>query len=112
MHYDKVVPGVYKYISAEVFPKLSDGKEMAARFFVKRITRNPKSLIDALQKNTFFNMMSIVDENGDVDLDGIVEDAKEILSAKNSIVLAVPAIGNFAFTCSDIDKLHKYIIEG
>ena len=59
-------------------------------------------------------ILSVIDDNGRVDVDGLMEDLKQqIRNCPNGkVTIAIPMFGKYIFAESDIDELHRLIKEG
>jgi hypothetical protein len=112
MQYERVVKGIGRYIETEIYPGLSDWQEILARIAVSRAMNSQEQLKEILTKNAFAKMFAIIDEEGDIDVDGLMEDLKEQINAKGKIEIHIPMFGKFCFNASDVHKLHRMIMEG
>lgn len=112
MEFEKVLNGIIKYLNNEIYAHMNDWQEMLARIAVSRIVGNSHNLKTMLIENPFFKTFAIIDENGNVDLDGLIRDIRTQIEQKEKISFSLPVFGKFTFTASDIDKLHRTILEG
>lgn len=112
MQYDRVIHGINRYIEAELYPRMSDWQEIIARIAVSRMLDSKDQFKDILMHNSFAKTFAIIDESGDVDVDGLIEDLHEQVSAKGRIEVRIPMFGQFCFSDADITKLHHMISEG
>ena len=112
MNLDKVVNGILKYMNAEIFPQMSGGwQEFLARLAVSRML-NSTDLHKTLSENAYVKTFAIMDSHGDVDFEGLVRDLKTQMSMQDKLTISLPLFGTFSFTCEDVDKLHRYIVDG
>lgn len=112
MYFDRVITGVVKYLDREVYVGMNEWQEMLARIAVSRIIGNRDKLRDAIVSNPYARTFGIVDENGDVDVDGLMRDIREHIERKGKMEINIPMLGKFTFTSADVDKLHRTITEG
>ena len=112
MQIDRVINGILKYMDQEIYPGLSDWQEILARMAVTRVTADRGKLKDAIKSNSFVTALNIVNESGEVDVNGIMADLKSQISAKGKIEIHIPLFGKFCFSNADVDKLHRMIMEG
>lgn len=91
---------------------MNDWQEMIARIAVSRVVGNGEKIKTALENNPFIRTFAIIDENGNVDVDGLARDLKEQISQKGKLSFSIPMFGTFCFTAEDVDKLHRTIMEG
>ena len=111
MEFEKVLNGIIKYLNNEIYVGMNDWQEMLARIAVSRIISNGHNLKNMLIENPFIKTFAIMDENGNVDLEGLIKDIRMQLEQKEKISFSLPVFGKFTFTVSDIDKLHRTILE-
>lgn len=109
MEFERVLNGILKYMDREVYTGMNDWQEMAARIAVSRMMRNSENFKTSLCNNTFVRTFAIIDENGNVDVDGLYSDLKEQVTNKGKIEITLPLFGTFRFTVSDVDKLYSAI---
>lgn len=112
MQIDRVINGILKYMEQEVYPGLSDWQEILARMAVARVTADRGKLKNTIKSNSFVTALNIVNESGEVDVNGIMADLKSQVAAKGKIEIHIPLFGTFSFCNADIDKLHRMIMEG
>lgn len=112
MHFDRVISGLIKYLDQEIYVGMNDWQEMLARIAVSRVIGNKDTLRTSLMNNPFVKTFAIIDENANVDVDGLIRDLKTQIEQKGKIEIAIPMFGKFTFASEDIDKLHRTIMEG
>jgi hypothetical protein len=111
MEFEKVIRGILKYLNNEVYTDMADWQEMLARLAVSRIIGDEGKLKKMLMENGFVRTFDIIDEHGNVDVDGLMRDIKRQIEAKGKLEFSIPMLGKFSFVTSDVDTLHRYIKE-
>ena len=111
MEFEKVIRGILKYLDREIYGNMVDWQEMVARIAVSRIIGDEGKLKQSLLNNSFVRTFSIMDDNGRVDVDGLMRDIKRQIEAKGKLEFSIPMLGKFSFVTSDVDTLHRYIKE-
>lgn len=109
MNFDRVVNGIMKYMDREIFANMNDWQEMLARIAVARLLGNTEQLKVSIMSNPFVRTFAIIDENGNVDVDGLHRDIREQVRAKGKLEFTIPMFGTFRFTEADIDRLYSTI---
>lgn len=109
MNFEKVLNGILKYMDKEIYSGMNDWQELAARIAVSRMLKNSKNIKSAICDNTFVRTFAIVDENGNIDIDGLYSDIKEQINSKGKIEITLPLFGTFKFSLSDVDNLYSTI---
>ena len=108
---DKIEKGIANYLDEELMPQLqSNGIEKvivgtAASLFI----RKSGTIIEGYKDNKLVKMLGIMDDDGNVDVDVLVEELKKNIS-KEGIKIDVPVIGTLTFHKDDVDKLYDYIM--
>lgn len=112
MEFERVLKGIMKYLNNEIYAGMNDWQEMLARLAVSRIIGNEQNLKNMLMTNPFIKTFAIIDQNGMVDVEGLMRDIKTQIQEKEKISFSLPIFGRFTFTAADVDKLHHTILEG
>lgn len=111
MEFEKVIRGILKYLDREIYANMVDWQEMVARIAVSRIIGDEGKLKTSLMNNSFVRTFSIMDDNGNVDVDGLMRDLKRQIDAKGKLEFSLPMLGKFSFVATDVDTLQRYITE-
>lgn len=110
MEFEKVLNGITRYINNEIYSNMTDWQEILARIAVSRMVANSENLKKSFIENPFIKTFAIIDNNGNVDLEGLIRDIKSQIAQKEKISFSIPVFGKFTFTPSDVDKLHHTIL--
>lgn len=108
MNVDRVLNGIVKYMDREILSSMNDWQEFLARLGMARLLGN-KNLESMLLDNPYVKTFAIIDENGNVDVDGLHKDFKTLIQSKGKIEIALPMFGTYTFNESDVDKLFDCI---
>lgn len=111
MNYDKVAKGIVTFIDKEVFPKMATLQEMVGRIVVSRLYDNRHSIMETIKNNAVLKSIVFMSDGEEVDVEGLVRDIKSQISNKGKLEFEIPMFGKFTFVGSDIDTLHRYIME-
>lgn len=109
--FETVLDGIAKFIDKNVYTGMNDWQELIARIFVGRIFNARGDLKSALVNNGFIRTFGIIDENGNIDVDGLARDVKEEIKRKGKITINVPMFGLMTFVPEDVDNLYNMIGE-
>jgi hypothetical protein len=112
MNFEKVLMGITKYLNREIYSEMNDWQEVLARMAVSRVIGNAESLKKTLIENPFIKTFSIMDDEGNVDVEGVARDLKKQIADKGKLTITIPLFGVFTFVSEDVDKLHRTIMEG
>jgi hypothetical protein len=94
--------GLSEYIEREIAQKAVGVQKFTVYFLMPQITKKVSDTLTGLQNNKMF--AEIFDENGNVELDAIYNQAKEAIRKTGQI----EAYG-IVFRESDVDSLYRYI---
>lgn len=109
--FESVLDGIAKFIDKNVYTGMNDWQELIARIFVGRIFNARGDLKSALVNNGFIRTFGIIDENGNIDVDGLARDVKEEIKRKGKLTINVPMFGRMTFVPEDVDNLYNMIGE-
>ena len=108
MNVERVINGIVKYMDREILSTMNDWQEFLARLAMARLLNN-QNIGDMIMNNAYVKTFAIIDENGNVDVDGLHRDIKEQVRAKGKLEFTIPMFGTFRFTEADIDRLYSTI---
>lgn len=108
--FERVMDGINRYIDSEIYANLNDLQEMLARIVVGRINSSADNIKTMLMSNGFLKTLAIIDSDGMVDVDRLMQDIRKVIERKGSIEFNVPMIGKMKFTPADVDVLHNMIV--
>lgn len=111
MEFEKVLRGINKYLNTEIYSGMNDWQEILARTAISRLMGNSETLKETLVNNGYVKTFAIMDENGNIDVDGLCKELKTQLELKGKMTIKIPLIGGFTFTSTDVDKLYRMILE-
>lgn len=108
---DKIEQGMANYLDSELMPQLQKNgiEKVIVGTVASLLIRKTGALIEGYKDNGLVKMLGVMDENGNVDVDTLVEEVKKNIS-KEGIKVNVPILGNITFHKDDIDKLYDYIM--
>ena len=109
MKFERVINGILKYIDNEIYPGMNDLQEISARLVISRLVNNSEKLKEFLTTNGFIRTFAIIDESGEVDVDGLFQDLIEQVDKKGKIEFSIPMFGKFKFTTKDFESLYATI---
>lgn len=109
MDFNTVLNGVVRFVDKEIIVSMNPWQEVIARVGMARIINNSDAVKSMLTKNAFARTFAISDEQGNIDVEGLVCDLKKVMSDKGGLEIDVPMFGTFKFVEKDVDKLYSYI---
>ena len=90
---------------------MNDIQELVARLFVGRVVEKADDIKRALVENSIVRAFGIVDAEGDVDIDLLMHDIKREVEKKGKVSISIPMFGKLTFSPSDIDVIHRFVME-
>jgi hypothetical protein len=114
MNLERVFEGVKAFLDKDFYNNMNDMQKAAAKFFVLRVKRAIKNrrFDDMITPNSFLGRLLIADNDGNIDVEGIFEDAREVFREMGKIRVTIPYLDTFTFTESDIENLYRCIMGG
>lgn len=108
--FENVQKGVAAYLDNEVMPAFRDEgwKRVAAGAAISLVINRSSNYIPILQQNKVVSALGLIDENGSVDIEGLVPVVKQQLE-KEPLSIDVPMLGKLTFRPDDVEKLYDYI---
>ena len=108
--FEKVLDGIAKYIDSEIYAGMNDWQELLARVAVGRVFENREALKTSLVNNGVIRTFAVIDDDGMVDVDGLIRDIKREIERKGSLEIKIPIFGKMKFVPSDVDTLYNTIM--
>ena len=109
MEFEKVVNGLVKYVTARIIPTMNDWQSVGARILLARALRSSREIKDALINNYYVKTFGFISEDGNVDIDGILNDLRSVFKEQPYIEINIPMYGSLKFTEADIDDIKGYL---
>lgn len=108
---DKIEQGVANYLDAELMPQLKGNgiEKVIVGTTASLLIRKTGTIIEGYKDNKLVKMLGIIDDNGAVDVDTLVEEVKKNIP-KEGVKVEVPILGILTFHKDDVDKLYDYIM--
>ena len=107
--FNRVIDGISRYIDAEIYSRMNDLQEFAARVLVGRFISNEDTVKDSLVNNGFIRTFGILDGDGMVDVITLAKDIKREIARKGKISFSIPMFGTMSFVPEDADAVFRYI---
>lgn len=107
--FNRVIDGISRYIDAEIYSRMNDLQEFAARVLVGRFISNEDTVKDSLVNNGFIRTFGIIDADGMVDVITLAKDIKREIARKGKISFSIPMFGTMGFVPEDVDAVFRYI---
>lgn len=114
---NQIEHGIGRWVDAELLPMLPTGgqydniKRIGVAAGAVYLIRKGRAALTSLQGSTFLKTLGAVDDNGDIDLEGI----KEVLMEKipeTGIKVSVPILNEITFYKKDVASIYSYIMGG
>lgn len=111
---NQIEAGISRWLDKELMPKLPTGgqydgiKKAATVALALYAIKRGRAALDSLTHNSFLGTIGAVDRDGNVDLEGFVEEMKKQMP-ENGLKVSVPMVGDLTFYRSDLDDVMRYI---
>lgn len=111
---NQIEAGISRWLDKELMPKLPTGgqydgiKKAATVALALYAIKRGRAALDSLTHNAFLGTIGAVDREGNVDLEGFVEEMKKQVP-ENGLKVSVPMVGDMTFYRTDLDDVMRYI---
>ena len=109
--FDTVIDGIAKYIDTYICKNLNDWQDIMVHMIVGRIYDNNFAIKKALIDNGFIRAFCVIDGDGNVDVERLLNELKAEIERKQKVSISVPLIGTMTFKPADVDTLKNIILE-
>ena len=110
--FETVFNGIVKFLDRQAYTNFTDWQKLLARLAMSRVIGSRDGIKEMLMNNTFVKTMSIMDDDGMVDIEHILDEIKTHLSEMGKMEVEIPLFGKFKFVPGDVDKLRGIILGG
>ena len=108
--FEHVLDGINRYVDREIYSKLNNVQELFMRIVFGRINQNSEIIKNNLMNNGFVKTLCIIDSDGMVDVERLLQDVRREIERQGSIEIEIPFIGKLTFSPADVDSLHNEIV--
>lgn len=105
---NQVINGVLRYIDAEILPHLTGAKRFGVAMYAALMAQNAPGKVMEMLQSPPLSLLGLADDNGNIDLDRIRAAAIQQMHG-DKIDIDIPAVGRFAFSASDIERVCEEI---
>ena len=106
---NQVINGLIKYADSEVMTKLPVSGKWIMGTAINLASDKINNVVETLANNSAAKMLGIVDENGNIDADALIEAMRASAEKYGKMTIEVPIIGKLTFSSADVDMLKTYI---
>ena len=107
--FEIVFNGIVKVLDREAYANFTDWQKLLARVAMSRVIGSRDDIKNMLMNNNFIKTLAIMDENGMVDAEHILNEIKTHLTEMEKMEIEIPLFGKFKFVPGDVDKLRGII---
>lgn len=106
---DDVITGIIRYADNEVLPRMDLRGKIVLGSMISYASIKADQIIGYATKNELIKTLGIVDEIGQIDVDGIINSLTPNIEKYGGVVINIPMAGEIRLSSSDIVTLHRYI---
>ena len=110
VRFEKVIDGINRFIDKEIYSNLNDAQEIMVRLIIGRLNNNTDGIKEMLMTNGFARTLCLVDSEGNVEIDQLLQDVRREIERKGSLEFSIPLIGKIKFVATDVDVLKDLIM--
>ena len=108
--FEKVIDGINRFIDKEIYSNLNDAQEIMVRLVIGRLNNNTEGIKSMLMTNGFAKTLCLVDSEGNVEIDQLLQDIRREIERKGSLEFSIPLVGKIKFVATDVDVLKDLIM--
>lgn len=112
IEFEKAMDGVVRFLDKELFPGMADWQELIARAAMGRLFNNRAALKESLKNNGIARAFGVIDADGMIPADELLDSIKAEMAKKGKITVSVPMFGKMTFMPGDVDKLKAELYGG
>lgn len=109
--YTQLINGLSRYIDAEIINKLTGNSKLLLGVGVGIALKKGENIYKALQENTIIKMLDLIDKDGNIDIDTIIDELRK-QARKQAIEIDIPVVGILKLNEEDITKLQNHVKGG
>lgn len=109
MKIDKAIHGLTRYVEKYVLPTMENGQRIAIRTFLNVAKMKPEILMKKLMSIPAISLLIEVDENGDVEVETVLQGLKEAIRSEGYWILETEMFGKMTFSEPDVDELLRHL---
>lgn len=107
---EQVIQGLINYADNEVLNKLPASGRWIMGTGIALATNRANAVVEILRENAIAKMLGVVDDDGMIDADLLIEAMKSAADRYGSMTVDVPLIGKLTFSSSDVNQLSAYMM--
>lgn len=107
MEFNRAMKGLANYIEKNLYPAMNDAQELMARMYIARTLGNVDKVKALCESNAMLKTFKVFDDVGGIDVDGLLRDLKEQISAMGKVKISINLMPEFTFNASDVDELYR-----
>lgn len=102
--------GLSNYIDNEMLPKMQDAgfKKIIFATGASLFLRKFEDTVSEYQSNTFLKMLNVFDENGNIDIDTVIDELCKQIPA-SGVAINIPLVGDIVLYTQDLNLVKQYI---
>lgn len=107
MKVEYIIDRMIRYIEEKMFPTMVNWQRVAFRTFMNRIKHKPIMFNRVLP---FLDFFEYSDENGNIDVDELIDNLREAVSTEGVLEIDIPMLGlKYNLSPSDIEELGRFM---
>lgn len=106
---EQVIQGLINYADNEVMNKLPTSGKWVMGTAIGLAANNATEVIDTLSSNAIVKMLGIIDDNGMIDVDALIDAMRSSADRYGNLTVEVPIVGKLTFSSADVDSLRSYM---
>ena len=111
MRFEHIAERLSRYVERNVFPTMNNLQRIGVRTFLGMVKAKPDAFKEKIIKDSFLGWFITEDEDGEIDIDPMLDGLKEAVEREGTIVLDTKMFGKMTFHPQDIELLIRTMRE-
>lgn len=111
MRFEHIAERLSRYVERNVFPTMNNLQRIGVRTFLGMVKARPDSFKAKIVDNPILGWLLIEDEDGEIDIDPMLDGLKEAVEREGTLVLDTKMFGKMTFHPQDIELLIRTMRE-
>ena len=105
---DRIQSGISRYLDEQLIPSLSGKSKWIVTGVATLAVQRLPAMISEWSKKPAVKILGVVDENGNVDINSIIESIRPAARSCPAVI-DIPFVGSMTITEQDLDMILRYI---
>lgn len=106
---EHLMNGLLQYVDSDVIPHLPTHGKWVVGTIVTMVSSKANDVIDSMLSNPIVQAIDVVDKNGLIDSDKLIDNLAKSADKYGSVEVVIPVVGTLRFTTADVRSLGRIL---